>query len=481
MMKPNRSKSGSSATTSRGFTLIELLVVMLIIMLVSAATLPAILSGLQQRQMSEAGRIFQAALAGARDSAIANNAPRGIRLLPDPVLTSPAVGNANGAIPGTTTWACNRFIPIEPAADYSAGRVTFFNPAWNSNNTPAWYLDSAYSSYVNFYGANGVSGVLMVMQSFTDASLTAVDLTSWAWNLRVGDKIQFEPSGSSGQDVGVGSVYTIVGPIAQPNPEGFINYGASGPPTPTGYTSGFPPPEFLLLVNGVDDDSDGFVDNGFNGVTTPLNLYESEKWLGPQVAQAANPSTSILHYVAKRRPVPARGARETLLPANVVIDLTTWNRSDPFFPERSRLPVDPNSRYIDVLLDPSGQVIQTSQYSSPASAISPFLHFWLTDREGVTEPLWGMTKDSKGNPLLPIVNPNAGAVSPAIPQHYMLSMPAGTSNYTAANGQYLQGERMLVTIFTRTGNVTINSLQNFDGTDINAPFYAAQRGAKESP
>ena len=70
----------------RGFTLIELLVVILIILLVSAVVLPTVLPAISHRQVSEAARILQGALAGARDTAINNNAPAGIRLLPDPVL-----------------------------------------------------------------------------------------------------------------------------------------------------------------------------------------------------------------------------------------------------------------------------------------------------------------------------------------------------------------------------------------------------------
>ena len=81
----------------RGFTLIELLVVILIILLVSAVVLPTVLPAISHRQVSEAARILQGALAGARDTAINNNAPAGIRLLPDPVLNGQSL-NA----PGTT-------------------------------------------------------------------------------------------------------------------------------------------------------------------------------------------------------------------------------------------------------------------------------------------------------------------------------------------------------------------------------------------
>src|SRR5262245_61024057 len=53
-----------------GYTLIELLLVILIILLVSAIALPAVLSALSHRQVSEAARLLQGVLIGARDSAL---------------------------------------------------------------------------------------------------------------------------------------------------------------------------------------------------------------------------------------------------------------------------------------------------------------------------------------------------------------------------------------------------------------------------
>ena len=482
MTNPERPSPRPWLRSANGYTLVELLIVLTIILLVSAATLPVIMPAMRQRQVNEAARIFQAALAGARDLAISKNAPRGIRLLPDPLLTQPVVGStdSNGNnIGGAITWACNRFVPIEPASDYSEGRVTFFDANWSSGQYTQWFLDPNYqdvaAKYSPLASTNGTS-VLMLLQSFIEPGVsnisTTVELTSWAWNLRVGDKIQIANPQNASQPItpGTGNVYTIIGPVVDPNPDNYINYGANGPPSPSNYVN--PPPEYLLLVNGVDDDGDGLVDNPFNGVSLNTN-YEPEKWLGAQVQESyshydgfAPAKPSIRRYVAKRRPVPARGARETLFPANVVVDLTTWNLTQ----ERSRIPVDGDARYIDILLDPSGQVIQSTRYSNPANFISPFLHFWLTDREGVVEPPYTVNTDGTFTfqSLL-----STGTV--------YLPMPSGTSGYAPTNGQTLQGERMLLTIFAKTGNITTNSLQNFDGTDINAPFYAAQRGERETP
>ena len=96
MHSQSRLRPGKRAGRSRaGFTLMELLVVMLIILLVSAVTLPTVIPAIAHRQVSEAARILQAGLAGARDLALNNNAPAGIRLLPDPVFNgiNPATGN----------------------------------------------------------------------------------------------------------------------------------------------------------------------------------------------------------------------------------------------------------------------------------------------------------------------------------------------------------------------------------------------------
>src|SRR4051812_25449024 len=99
------------ATGPRGFTLIELLVVVVIVILVSAVTLPAVISGLQNRQVNEGARVLQAALAGARDAAILANAPRGIRLLPDAVLND-TITTGTGRI-----LTSSRLVQIEPAPD----------------------------------------------------------------------------------------------------------------------------------------------------------------------------------------------------------------------------------------------------------------------------------------------------------------------------------------------------------------------------
>src|SRR5271157_6564850 len=104
----------------RGFTLIELLVVILIILLVSAVVLPSVIPAISHRQVSEAARILQGALVGARDTAINNNAPAGIRLLPDPTINGINTNNSStlyGMLDPSLPLAMSRMIPLESAPD----------------------------------------------------------------------------------------------------------------------------------------------------------------------------------------------------------------------------------------------------------------------------------------------------------------------------------------------------------------------------
>ncbi|WZO97198.1 type II secretion system protein [Isosphaeraceae bacterium EP7] len=402
----------------RGFTLIELLVVIAIIGLVSIATLPVILPAYQHRQISESARVLQAALAGARDAALRAESSRGIRLLADPVYPGPTPGNPDAPL------AFNRWVPIEPANDHTEGYISLGTPFNNDLNFMSGvnYLGNAVEagfniptvSATNFYGLldsaqlgklvyNSTSGLTYPNNyaghdpfpfgriGVQETKFYAVPVpgsvpptvnwlpnppTSWFWNIRQGDKIRFDDSGR---------YYTIAGPMLQGisngagvavNPERYINYGMPG--STNTYR------EFLFLVNGLDDDGDGWVDEGFdgvdndndgitdpgfngidddgvNGVDDPAELfinnggeYEPEQFVGSQFAphrdnvdNAADfdplmvdqiggpPGNGLIDevqewffnkkYTIIRRPVVTAGARETMLPSGVVIDATTWN------------------------------------------------------------------------------------------------------------------------------------------------------------
>lgn len=518
----------------RAFTLVEILVVVVIILAVTIIALP-VLNTLNGRQVTDAARIFSGALVGARDSAIRYNSPRGIRLLADPVLTIPA----SGAIDAGTTQLCyNRIIPIEPAGDYSDGKVTI-SPQLTPNAAtaqaagfPPFYPRPEITGSGDRYpfhpsplpGNVSVPQVLMVEESpyvggfvvgTTGSTAQPNSPTSWYWNVRLGDKIQIGSSGRS---------YTIVGPcVVNPwndlgfgrgNTELFVNVGPPGTPLPltrqyyldTGLPSpAIATPEFLFVVNGEDDNLDGYTDEGWDGfnnngvaLADELSEWETESWKGalgkialndmgggsatPSSAWALESTaiggTADLPYIIKRRPVPSPGAREVMLPAGMVIDATTWNSTR----ERSRIPVHGGSLQCDIMVNPSGLYIPTTEYSSPTSASTlPFLHFWLTSVDDV-HPI-GTLKTAAGVPI----------VAATAAQPYLLPMSSDTPGYPAIAGSpVLKGDRRLVTMFAQSGLVTTSTIETipspnayqpgegFSVADVGNPFKKAQQGQREA-
>jgi prepilin-type N-terminal cleavage/methylation domain-containing protein len=513
------------AARSRGFTLVELLVVCLIVLLVSAVALPTVIPAISHRQVSEAARLLQASLVGARDAAIHANAPRGIRLLPDPAFFTVTTltdsnGNplpptlarlANGQVDPSVILASNRIVPIESAPDYSEGKLDFFDPTgsihvWTTaSGLPPPYPgpqgsspNPIYPVPCSVYNPNFISTytslpvqpkVLCVVQAAfdtTSSSLPANAPTSWFWNIRLGDKIQIDNSGT---------YYTVVGPMTVPpagitlnntlysNAELFVNDGPPGFQSQLArtYTNGLTVQlEYLFLVNGIDDDGNGEADQGWDGVNNNWNFdannnpivdeldeWENEKWLGSHARGAG----SNLAYTIRRRPVPSTGAREVDLPSNVVVDMTTWSATQ----ERSRVPVNPYTGYVDILLDSSGHVVPSTLYSTPSSfgLAASFYHFWLAERGDVAAPLNLATSSGQS-------------------ATFHLPMLAGTQN-SAGGDTYdvirslnaalaeLKGERSLITLNTRTGQISTNAVEAFDVANVSLPFLAPQVGAQGGP
>jgi prepilin-type N-terminal cleavage/methylation domain-containing protein len=459
-----------------GFTLLELLVVVVIVVLLTAATLPVVLPAYQQRKVTAAALIVQAELARTRDAAIRANDIRGIRLIPE---TDPASQfYAFGPTPAFT-----RIVAIEPGPDYTEG---FLQPGLPA---PALGLPpTVFGGPWNLW--------LSVQESKIDPTTLAPNPpTSWFWNVRQGDKIRFNNTGRA---------YTIVGPMlitpytnpsnpstdprvaaadqTQSNPERFINWGS-----PTSFISNPSTPaiEFLFLLNGQDDDGDGYVDEAFDGIDNdgdgvidpgynglddngdgvvddPAELlfnnggeYEKEKAVDLKAGQQP--------YTIYRRPVPSEGSREVSLPSGIVIDMSSWS----FTAERSRLPFDPFTGFVDVMIAPAGHVVSagaTTTSSAPPVA-APYYHFWLADVDDVFAP----------------VNQSGAGVP------YFLPMPQGSLFYPNPNdttGRFLKKDRRLVSINTRTGAISTNTIDDFDAQNsltLDRPFLAAQGGVKEVP
>jgi hypothetical protein len=167
-----------------------------------------------------------------------------------------------------------------------------------------------------------------------------------------------------------------------------------------------------------------------------------------------------------------------------VIDLTMLLGSLPLAPEgnnqtptwpfaeRSQFPngvIDPYTGNVDILLNPNGTVVPTTIYSAPSSfgMSAAFFHFWLAERSDIAAP----SANATAAPYLPVGSINQQLIST-------------TSPYT---GSSLKGEYRVVSLFTRTGQVTSNDNVQFDnpanpinGTKYNPgyPFLAIEQGSK---
>ena len=453
----------------RGFTLLELLVVMLIILLVSVLVLPTVLTSIGERQIVGAASLLQSALAGARDTAMRNGSPCGLRFLPDPVfpLTYNTIpGQATtGQVVQTKALVSNRWVPMVSGPDYSEGLV-FTLPL----TTPATLPPSAPSlppsppSPVTLF--TGLPCLVLLqapghwrwVPSGGSGSWNWVvnNPTSWAWNIRVGDKVQIGSTGAQ---------YTVCGPMAMgpstgSNADLFVNY-----PSPSPFTGTYPPPpggspipppqtatpEYLFLVNGQDDNQDGYIDNGWDGVDNNGNNLidepaewqtltnptgEAETWLGPLAGAPVDQSP----YTITRRLFPDPTARETPLPSSVLLDLTTSFPGSTH--ERSRLYVNPYTGAVDLKVMPSGELRFDLPYGVPSSMPmdQSKVVFWLADRGDIFDP-----------------TTTAGA-------WYQLPMPTGTPNYPSGPPTLKGNIRILVA--DQWGRVTTVEPTNFDPTGL---------------
>src|SRR5208283_435228 len=87
---------------------------------------------------------------------------------------------------------------------------------------------------------------------------------------------------------------------------------------PDGITTATASPDYLFLVNGVDDNQNGYIDDGFDGIDNDGNgliddapEWETEVWLGLQVQGVA--------YTITRRPAVGNSTATLMLTVPVSI------------------------------------------------------------------------------------------------------------------------------------------------------------------
>jgi hypothetical protein len=165
----------------------------------------------------------------------------------------------------------------------------------------------------------------------------------------------------------------------------------------------------------------------------------------------------------------------------VVIDLTTsWGSftvgtgktattiQDTY--ERSRVgsALNTTTGTVDIVVNPDGTIVPTTLYSSPASfgMGGAFIHLWLVERSDLLAPDTNQTSA----PYLPL--------------------PQGMTPTRFVGGAELKGEYRLVTLFSRTGQISTNDTVPFDNPvtplngstyNTNLPYTAAQQGIRGGP
>lgn len=409
----------------RGFTLIELLVVVLILLLLATVTVSAINLSIDGDKVRAGARQVQSYLEGARDRAIYAKQPRGVRFILDPT-PDPADPT------GTNLRTVSSMVYIVPTEDWDRGAIVLERLDGDNDGDPANNDMGDPLASVGYLGIDSTNNdQAWVIRGFDGAdpndSYTQnrhLNPTNWKelydrGVLRDGARIQIPAVN--------GTYYTVSTILLK-------NYSP--------YTSGnYYPPRLLL--------------------TQP---YRAQPTAATNSVEAFSAGTGAWGYRLQLAPGQMPNQEPVQLPKGVVIHLDRCSSNpDNLSVRGDRLP--PNWKLYYASLDPS--LVPPPAQWDPSSyvynfptypPVSPTLDIMFSPRGAVTgtsassgliQLYVGEQKDADQDRI----DWNAGNAS----AHEFVTRPA--DNYT-------RGDKLIVSIFTRTGQVAVNPLHPYD-EDIN--------------
>lgn len=434
-------------TFSRGFTLIELLVVVVIMLVLTAITVAAINITIDGDKVRSGARQIQSYLEGARTRASDAKAPRGVRFILDPA--NPRTVSSIVYIAPTDVWKEGQVILERPDGDNDG------NPDNNgdtsddstSNNMPA-------GSLLNFPPYNDSADEVFVLRGFDGDGNPNTQDTNWKdlydrGLLRTGNRIRI-PAGDNGK------WYTIDTRLL----------AASNPLTNN-------PPVRLLLQSAER-----------RHASSDATLVEAFNRNNPPTVNGRNYSNA--KYELELTPSQLANQEPVQLPKNVVVHLDR-SSSDPdglldpdgtapFTPSRNpalrgnRLPnswkyspsttVPPNpagfdyTQYCDIMFSPRGSV-------TGPEASAGLIHLYVGEQKDADRDKtdWAFAAPASGN-----------WTAPEFLSGVTASDPTGEA--------YQRGDKFIVSIFTRTGSVSVNPVYaNPDGSDnVSQRFRFSETG-----